>query len=190
MGNVNFLQLSSWAWLLMMLYWLYAGMKTKMTIRKQNNFSRLSHLFLVISAFALIYEERSAVGFLKQRLFPENDYIKILGLLINLAGIIFAIRARTWLGTNWSATVTVKKDHDLIRSGPYAITRHPIYTGMLFGIVGAAFIVGEIRGFLAVGLFLIAMEIKMATEEKFMKSVFPSYGDYMKRTKKLIPLIY
>jgi protein-S-isoprenylcysteine O-methyltransferase len=190
MGKLDFLQLSSWGWLMMMLYWLYAGMKTKMTIRKQNNLSRWIHLFLVITAFALIYKEGLGVGFLKVRLYPVNIYLNILGLVINLAGIIFAITARSWLGTNWSATVTVKVNHDLIMGGPYSHLRHPIYTGILFGMIGAIIILGEIRGLVALGLFLTAMGIKMTKEEEFMKSTFPSYQDYMKKTKKLIPFVY
>ena len=190
MANVNFLQLSSFAWLIMMLYWLYAGMKSKMTIKRQNSLSRWLHLLLVISAFALIYKDDVPIEFLKHRLFPGHVYVKIFGLLINLTGIIFAIMARSWLGTNWSATVTVKRDHDLIRSGPYSITRHPIYTGMLFGMTGAAIILGELRGLIAIGIFLRAIEIKMAKEEEFMKSTFSSYEEYMKKTKKLIPFVY
>jgi protein-S-isoprenylcysteine O-methyltransferase Ste14 len=174
----------------MMLYWLYAGMKSKMTIRKQNASSRWFHLFLVISAFALIYKDELAVGFLSRRLYPENLYLRMSGLVINLVGIIFAIMARTWLGMNWSAMVTVKQDHELIQSGPYSVTRHPIYTGMLFGLIGSAIILGEIRALVALGLFQTAMEIKMAEEEKFMKSTFSSYQEYMRKTKKLIPFIY
>ena len=54
-----------------------------------------------------------------------------LGLLMVVAGLAFAVWARVHLGRNWSGTVTVKENHELIRSGPYAIVRHPIYTGLL-----------------------------------------------------------
>ena len=54
------------------------------------------------------------------------------------AGIAFAVWARHYLGRNWSGTVTVKQDHELIRSGPYRLVRHPIYTGLLLAILGTA----------------------------------------------------
>ena len=190
MDKINFLRLSSWAWLILLSYWIYSGMKTKMTIRKQNTVSRISHLILVISAFALIYEDRMGIGILGYRFYPHKTMMELAGLLINLAGIGFSVVARIWLGSNWSAMVTVKQDHALISSGPYTITRHPIYSGMLLAISGAAIILGEIRGLVAVGLFLIAIEIKMAMEEKFMKSTFSTYEGYIRKTKKLIPLIY
>jgi protein-S-isoprenylcysteine O-methyltransferase Ste14 len=52
-------------------------------------------------------------------------------LLITALGIAFAIWARAHLGANWSAAVSIRADHELIRTGPYRRTRHPIYTGMI-----------------------------------------------------------
>jgi protein-S-isoprenylcysteine O-methyltransferase Ste14 len=57
-------------------------------------------------------------------------------------------------------------------------------------MTGAAIILGELRGLIAIGIFLSAIEIKMAKEEEFMKSTFSSYEEYMKKTKKLIPFVY
>jgi protein-S-isoprenylcysteine O-methyltransferase Ste14 len=54
------------------------------------------------------------------------------------------------LGRNWSGTVTIKQDHELIASGPYALVRHPIYTGLLLALVGSAMARGELRGAIAV----------------------------------------
>ncbi|MFI5153368.1 MAG: methyltransferase family protein, partial [Chitinophagales bacterium] len=64
------------------------------------------------------------------------------------------------------------------------------YTGMLFGLTGAALVLGEMRGLIAVILFFIAIQMKMVTEEKFMQENFREYAEYKRRTKKLIPLIY
>lgn len=68
-----------------------------------------------------------------------------LGLLMVICGLAFAVWARIHLGRNWSGTVTVKEDHELIRSGPYGIVRHPIYTGLLLAIAGTAIVFGEWR---------------------------------------------
>ena len=152
--------------------------------------ARVVYLIFMILAFELIYAPIFARGFLARRWIPESKTIDITGIIINLLGIAFAITARSWLGANWSGAVTVKKDHELIRTGPYAITRHPIYTGMLFGLTGAALVLGEMRGLIAVILFFIAIQMKMATEEKFMQENFREYAEYKRRTKKLIPLIY
>jgi protein-S-isoprenylcysteine O-methyltransferase Ste14 len=186
----DFLELSYIAWLILMLYWLFASMKTKMTIRKETSSSRIIHVLMLMLAFALIYNDRLAIGFLRVEFIPKSSTASWLGLFINVTGIAFAILARSWLGTNWSAVVTIKKNHQLIQNGPYALTRHPIYTGFLFGLIGSAIILGEWRGIIGLILFVIAIQRKMAVEEKFMDSVFKEYKKYKSGTKKLIPFIY
>jgi len=182
--------LTSIAWFILFAYWLYSGMRTKITVKRQKNSTRVVYLLLMVAAFSLVYAGSLRIGFLGMRFLPEEKWISYLGLIINLAGIIFAIVARTWLGSNWSGTVTIKKDHELIQSGPYAITRHPIYTGFIFGLIGSAIALGEIRGLIALVLLFISVNIKIALEEKFMQSRFPGYDNYRHHTKKLIPFIY
>lgn len=188
--SIDFFKLTSYAWMILFLYWLYTSMKTKVTIKKQNYLSRSLHLILMALAFTLVYGNYSRIGFLGKRFLPHENWISYLGILINISGIIFAIIARGWLGDNWSAIVTIKKDHELVRGGPYSITRHPIYTGFLFGLVGAVIVLGEIRGLIAILLLFIAIQIKTITEEKFMRKTFAEYDDYSRHTKKLIPFIY
>ncbi|MFI5156865.1 MAG: methyltransferase family protein, partial [Chitinophagales bacterium] len=129
--NLVPLNITSYGWMIFVAYWIFAGLKTKRTIKRENAMARIVYLILMILAFELIYARIFARGFLARRWIPESKTIDITGIIINLSGIAFAITARSWLGTNWSGAVTVKKDHELIRTGPYAITRHPIYTGML-----------------------------------------------------------
>ena len=190
MGNINFLQLTSYAWLVLILYWIFAGMHTKITVKKEASTNRIIYLVLMIAAFALVYESRVRIGFLGQKFMLASVYTDWVGLAINLAGIGLAIVARWKLGENWSGRVTVKKDHTLVQTGPYALTRHPIYTGIFFGLVGAVIIQGEIRGLIALPLLFIALRLKIVLEEKFMKQIFPAYTEYSKKTKRLIPLIY
>ena len=101
-----------------------------------------------------------------------------------------AIWARVALGRNWSGTVTIKQYHQLIRTGPYSVVRHPIYSGLLLALLGTALAVGETRGLVALaGAFLMGI-FKARTEERFMIEQFGSqYEDYRKRTKALVPFI-
>jgi protein-S-isoprenylcysteine O-methyltransferase Ste14 len=145
---------------------------------------------LILTAFGLVYSKYFAFAYLTQRFYSQNTYIGYIGLGVNILSIGFAIIARNWLGKNWSGTVTIKRDHELLQSGPYSITRHPIYTGIFFGLAGAVLVQGEIRGLMALLLLFIAMQMKMTMEEKFLREVFPEYRQYAIKTKKLIPLIY
>jgi protein-S-isoprenylcysteine O-methyltransferase len=190
MKNINLLQLTYYGWLILMFYWIIAGMHTKITVRKETGFSRIVYLLLVIIAFALVYLSRLRIGLLEDRFMSANVYVESAGVIISLLGIGFAIAARWKLGENWSGRVTVKKDHTLVQTGPYALTRHPIYTGIFFGLVGAVIVQGEMRGLIALVFLFTALHMKIVQEEKFMKQLFPSYKDYANKTRKLIPLLY
>ena len=99
--------------------------------------------------------------------------------------------AREYLGRNWSRSVTIKHDHELITSGPYAVARHPIYTGILIGFLGMAIAVSEVRGFLAFALFFVALRIKYRMEEEWMRSQFgETYAAYAHRTAALVPYVF
>ena len=85
-----------------------------------------------------------------------------------MLGLAFSVAGRVWLGDNWSGTVTLKQDHELIRSGPYRWVRHPIYTGLLLAILGSAIALGEWRGLVALALVAVAFLRKVAIEERFL----------------------
>jgi protein-S-isoprenylcysteine O-methyltransferase Ste14 len=108
---------------------------------------------------------------------------------IAFLGALFAVWARVTLGTNWSGTVaTVKKDHELVQSGPYALARHPIYTGFLITMVGTALTVGTVA---SVIICAVAFFLRIQLEETVMTKHFPKeYPAYKKRTKALIPLVW
>ena len=96
-----------------------------------------------------------------------------------LAGTALAIWARLTLGRNWSAEVTFKEDHELIESGPYALVRHPIYSGLLLMALGTVIHDGRALG---VGLFAAlcaALWWKARQEEQIIGRHFPeAYRDY------------
>ncbi len=112
------------------------------------------------------------------------------GLALVVAGIGFAIWARFYLGGNWSSTVTVKHDHTMVRSGPYGIVRHPIYTGLLLAILGTALSTGQVRGFLALVISFWGWKHKSLIEEGFMLEQFgKQYETYRREVKGLVPWI-
>ena len=106
------------------------------------------------------------------------------------AGLGFAVWARRCLGRNWSGIVTVKQGHELIRSGPYALVRHPIYTGLLLAILGTASAIGEWRGLIAFVLITAGFVLKLRIEEDFISETFgEQYARYRAEVPALIPFI-
>jgi protein-S-isoprenylcysteine O-methyltransferase Ste14 len=113
---------------------------------------------------------------------------RILGLAILLAGTAFAIWARLALGAMWSAAPTVKEEHQLRTAGPYAITRHPIYTGMLSMLLGSALLVGAGPWIVSFPVFLVLLQFKVRIEERLMLAEFPDdYPHYRRQVPQLVP---
>jgi protein-S-isoprenylcysteine O-methyltransferase Ste14 len=114
--------------------------------------------------------------------------VRLLGLVILLGATAFTIWARLVLGVMWSGAPTVKEHHELRTSGPYSITRHPIYTGILGMLIGSLLVAGGGRWIVPFPVFLVLFEIKIRIEERFMMGEFPDeYPRYRRRVPKLVP---
>ena len=104
------------------------------------------------------------------------------------AGIAWMLWARWHLGRNWSGTVQLKEDHKLIRTGPYALTRHPIYSGLLLAFLGLAVFLDrwlEVPGY---ALLMIGFRMKLRREERIMEQAFgEEYSRYHAEVPALVP---
>lgn len=179
------------AWIVVGIVWLVASLRFKPATRTQSAAARVKHFALMALAFALLFNRKLSAGPLAWRSVPEGAAFQWIGLALTVAGLAFAIWARLLLGGNWSATVTVKQDHRLVRRGPYTIVRHPIYTGGLLALLGTALAVSEVRGFLGVALAFIGWRGKSRVEEAFMREQFGAeYARYQEQVKALIPFVY
>ena len=178
------------AWIVTGVVWLAGAVGTKRTAQSQSSGSRLVHISLAAAAFALLFNSSTGIGPLAWRFVPDSSVIAYTGLAITLAGTTFAIWARTFLGRNWSAIVTIKEDHQMIKRGPYAVVRHPIYAGFLLAMLGSALAFGEVRGLAALPLAFLAWWFKSRLEEKFMEQRFGAeYAAYKQRVKALVPFV-
>jgi protein-S-isoprenylcysteine O-methyltransferase Ste14 len=109
---------------------------------------------------------------------------------IVFAGAAFSVWARIALGRNWSAEVTFKEDHELIESGPYALARHPIYTGLILMALGTAIHYARPIGFAVLVALCGGLWWKARQEEQIMSRHFPdAYADYKTRVRSIIPFV-
>jgi protein-S-isoprenylcysteine O-methyltransferase Ste14 len=176
-------------WLLWGLYWLMASFSTKTTRRRESAASRISHTVPLVLAAILLSSSKIA-GPLTATLLPHTLATFWIGFFFAACGIACSIAARIWLGGNWSGTVTLKENHELIRSGPYRLVRHPIYTGILLAILGTAIAQGEWRSLVALGLITAAFLRKISVEESFLIQEFgDSYERYRSEVPALIPFL-
>ena len=125
-----------------------------------------------------------------QRSIAYSPGLGWIAVAICWAGILFAIWARVYLGTNWSSTVTLKEGHELMRGGPYALVRHPIYSGLLLGWLGMALEKGRWMALIGLLIIFLGFRLKSRTEERFMREQFgEQYEEYRRRTAALIPFV-
>jgi protein-S-isoprenylcysteine O-methyltransferase Ste14 len=178
-------------WLVWIAYWRISAADVKPTQRHESSGSRAAHLLPLLIAGLLLWIRGDAQdGWLFQHFLTPSMTMFWVGTAITAAGLGFSAWARVHLGRNWSATVTVKQNHELIRTGPYAIVRHPIYTGVLFGFIGTGLAIGQWRGAVAVVIVFVAFWRKLRLEEQWMSETFgEDYRRYRARTKALVPLL-
>jgi protein-S-isoprenylcysteine O-methyltransferase Ste14 len=177
------------AWVAIGLLWLAGAVTAKRPERIQAGGSRLLQILLATVAFSLVFRPTGS-ALLDRQVLPDSSAIAYAGLILTFAGIIIAGWARLMLGGNWSAIVTIKKDHTIVRRGPYAIVRHPIYSGGLLGLLGTALVSGEVRALIAWPLVFVTWWAKLRLEERFMTDRFGAeYLQYQREVKALIPYV-
>ncbi|MEO8442805.1 MAG: isoprenylcysteine carboxylmethyltransferase family protein [Betaproteobacteria bacterium] len=177
-------------WLSWAIYWSLTSRNVKTTARQESLPSHLSHIVPLVLAIVLLWLPSLPVPWLGDRFIPPSAWAFWIGALLTTAGILFTVWARVHLGRNWSAIVTIKQGHEFISSGPYAIVRHPIYSGLLLAFVGSALARGEWRGVVAVLIALAAFWRKLRIEERWMREQFgEQYVAYCRRVAALVPFI-
>jgi protein-S-isoprenylcysteine O-methyltransferase Ste14 len=184
------LNIISACWTLFALIWLLAAFATKKSVYRESRAQRLRYTIPILLGGFLLAKGRRLADPLGNRVIPHVDALAWIGVVLCVAGLLFCIWARFTLGRNWSGVVTLKGGHELITSGPYALVRHPIYTGLLTMFVATVIVVGHVAGIIALPLVFVSFWVKLRYEEKLMLEKFPNeYAAYQQNVKRLIPLI-
>jgi protein-S-isoprenylcysteine O-methyltransferase Ste14 len=177
-------------WLAWAAYWVATSRAVKREVRKESRVSRWGHMLpLMLGGWLLATPHLPrAWRSLEAAVIPWSPALYWGGVSMLALGLAFSVWARQHIGRNWSAMVTVKARHELVRSGPYAWVRHPIYTGLLAGFLGTAVLLDQWRGVLALSIALAALWRKLRLEERFMLETFgKDYADYRRRVRALVP---
>ncbi len=177
-------------WLLWMAIWLLSAGVTKKNVRRESLASRLSYTVPLWIAAWLLVSRRLPWAALNERFVPLAEWPFVVGTALVVLGLAFAVWARVFLGRNWSAAVTLKQGHELIRSGPYRWVRNPIYTGILIAIAGSALARGQRGAVLALLFAFASFWYKARIEERVLHDAFGAeYDVYRGEVKSLIPFV-
>jgi len=179
-------------WLVWAAYWIgsvvyeSATNRTKETERRAQGTGFLFFILLILMLSP--YGTRGPLG---SFYFVTPPALKAAGLVVAGSSISLAIWARRHLGSNWSGTPSLKRGHELITGGPYAVVRHPIYTGLLFGTVGSTLVLGTVGSLGVVFPTALLVSVRIGQEEGLMMSQFgEAYSEYRRKAKGLIPWLF
>src|SRR5579884_51256 len=150
--------------------------------------ARLFHHALTVMTFIFLFVPQTGLGPLHRRFLPSAHAFGVAGLVITIAGLALAMWARQHLAENWSSRVRIRVGHELIRTGPYAHLRHPIYSGVLLAVIGTAVEVGRCRAIVSVALLLISYCIKARREDVVLAREFgDAWQEHRSQTGFLLP---
>lgn len=177
-------------WLGWAAYWWVSSRNVKPVQRRESLSSRLSYVAPMCLMALLLLAPGLPVPALNERFIAQSEWSFAVAAALTAAGLLFAVWARRYLGPNWSGTITIKQDHQLVTTGPYAAVRHPIYAGILLALAGSAIAIGEWRGIVALAIALAAFFRKLRLEERWMQEQFgDAYHAYCRRVAALIPFV-
>lgn len=171
-------------WAAFWIYWLVSATTAKESSRRGG--WRLRGVSLVIIVVASVVIRRlHGSGSLN----VHNPVLEAVGTIVFLSGLAFAVWARIHLGRNWGMPMTERAEPELVTSGPYRYIRHPIYTGILLGVLGTALAI-NLYYLIAVAVLTGYFVFSATVEERNMTAAFPEqYPEYKAHTKMLIPFV-
>ena len=175
-------------WIVFCAYWVVGALKTRRTVSQESLTSRARFILLEIVGYGLLFSDLGAIGFLGHRVFHRTYAVAAIGVAFTWIGIAIALWARWHLGQYWSARITLKEDHELIRTGPYAHLRHPIYSGIILAAIGGALAIDKWRCVAGVVFIVLGYWMKAKKEEALLAAQFgEAFQEHCRHAGFLIP---
>ena len=176
-------------WIGFSVYWGRAARNRAPDKSSETKKSTIFHQVVLNAAMLLLFIPVPGLTgwFLPERL----HYLVAAGAIIQASFILLAIWARRYLGSNWSGSVRIGVGHELVRSGPYRILRHPIYTAMLGMFLGTAISSSQYHALLGFVILIFAYLRKTRLEEEILGQTFGTeYDVYRRDSWALVPFVY
>ena len=171
-------------WIVFWAYWLVMAVTAK---AEQSRWTRVAGgrigliLVIVLLVWPRVVKGHAAL--------TVNPWLAGTGLALFVSGLALAVWARVYLGRNWGMPMSQKADPELVTTGPYEKVRHPIYSGIILGMVGTAIAVSP-YWLIAVAILGAYFLYSAVVEERNMARLFPAaYPPYKRATKMLIPYV-
>ena len=187
-------------WDIWIVTWVGAALWANRTLKRPGGGRELPYFILEVGGFItllgiVIDDPKHPVtanpffAFLAQRYWSLPPAAGWAMVALAFAGFAFCWWARIYLGRRGSGRVTRKEAHHIVDTGPYALVRHPIYTGLLTAAIATTAIKGSMHAFIGLGMLFVAYQLKARLEEKFLSEELgaDAYAAYRRRVPMLIP---
>jgi protein-S-isoprenylcysteine O-methyltransferase Ste14 len=175
-------------WSAWVLSWTIAAPWSNRTVGRPGNRSEFAYRLITALGALLMFVPARRLGFgLKLWHTPPIVSWSLVGLAA--AGIAFTWWARICLGRMWSSSVTRKAGHHIVDTGPYALVRHPIYTGLMVALAAWAILQARPIAFAGWALIFLGFLLKARLEERFLRNELGPevYDAYARRTGMFFP---
>lgn len=180
--------LSGILWLLVIQYWSIPLKNAPAAKSTESPKSRQLHERLLLLAILLLF---IPIPGLTHRLVQPTLALVVTGLTIQVASMALYYWARQHLGRFWSGAITITAEHKLIRTGPYRLLRHPMYTAVLGMFVGTVVVSWQIHALVGLVLGIAVYLRKIRIEERTIRKAFGAdYESYRRKTWRLIPGLF
>lgn len=112
-------------------------------------------------------------------------------LLLGLVAIVMAFAAVRHLGKQWRLEAGLYRDHELVRMGPYAVVRHPIYASLLAMLLATLLVLTPWRWMpICLGIYILGTEIRVRAEEKLLAWRFgEEFRQYQSKVPAYVPFV-
>jgi protein-S-isoprenylcysteine O-methyltransferase Ste14 len=175
-------------WAAWAILWAAMAFFSKSNKRRESPGQRLQHVIPAMLGFLLLFREGVGSPWFTRAIFPDDPVLMLVCVALTMLGLLFSVWARLALGSNWSGTVTIKANHQLIRRGPYRFIRHPIYTGMLTALLATATTQRLVSGVLGFAVIFFALYRKAQREESFLSQEFgDAFAEHQRHTGMFLP---
>jgi protein-S-isoprenylcysteine O-methyltransferase Ste14 len=178
------------SWIVWLISWFAAAAWSERTVRRPAVRREVLYRVLTLAGAMFMFGFNPDGERADTPLWPVASIIGWLLACLVICGFLFTWWARIHLGQLWSSSVTRKEHHHVVDSGPYAIVRHPIYTGLLLAIIATVLLRVTIITLTGSALIAAGIYVKARVEEEFLRQQLgESYDAYARRVPMLLPLL-
>ncbi len=173
-------------WIVWVLVWLFSALRTAPAVARQSKTNRFKDRVPLTLGSVLMFMHPAWFGVLLKPVLPDVYWLGWLGTILTALGLGVSIWARAHLGRLWSGSITIKSNHEVIRTGPYDSTRHPIYSGLLLALIGTTIVRGTLGSFVGLVLLGIGLLLRVREEEHMLLAHF---GEQYRRYQREVPAV-